>query len=1056
MIAPVHRLNIFMAALVLLLNGCASTGDIAGTLASLRTVQVEIKEVEIVGGLDKAMESYQRFLEETPESAMTPEAIRRLADLKIEKNNTLADASPDVPEVVSKTAAKPDTPALDKTTATGSAADASTSFAAPVAGSAAALLANKDSDDKKAVKADVIADTSKESVEEFTNRVSKGEKIKTTAKKAVPLPGETNEDAQVTANAKEAIELYLGLLKKYPLYNRNDQVLYQLSRAYEETGQIKEAIKTLDDLVKKYPGSRHIDEAEFRRGEYFFSRKRFLDAEEAYGQIVKIGLSSAFFELAMYKRGWSYFKQDLYEEALNDYIAMLDHKLSQGYDFAQTDNKGEKKRIDDTYRVISLSFSYLGGAKAVVEFFDKNGKRIYEPSIYSHLGEYYLDKRRYSDAAMAYNTFVERNPVHQDAPHFYIRVIEIYQKGGFPKLVVESKKQFATTYGLKATYWTIFDIHNYSTVLAFLKTNLVDLARHYHALYQDKRLKKFKKDNYKESTHWYRTFLESFPEEVLAAEMNYQLAGLMLEDKNYLDAAREYEKTAYNYPRHDNSSEAGYAAVYAYREHLKKTPQTERAVIRKEVIRSSIKFAEVFPEHKNAALILAAAIDDLYALKDYEPAIRTGRLLLKNFPNAEAKLLRSAWLVVAHASFDTALYKDAEEAYVQVLALTAKKDKSHKKLTENLAASIYKQGEQARKLEDYKTAAFHFLRIGKVTPTASIRSTADYDGAAALITLKDWLSAADVLVAFRKRYPKHKLQHDITKKLAIVYKEDGKLLLAAAEFERIEAESKDNDTRREALLQAAELYEKAEAENKALVVYKRFVKAFPRPFEFALETRQKIANIYQKTNRKKYLAELKTIVRIDAKAGKQRTDRTRYLAAHAALILAEPALKKYSKIKLIKPFKRNLNKKKKRMKIAINTFTNLVDYQVGEVTAAATYYLAEIYFQFNKALIESERPTNLSDLELEQYELVIEEQAEPFEEKAIDVHEKNIELLAAGIYNKWIDKSIAKLALLLPARYAKVEQGSDYLETIVPMRPGKKDTPVKQAAVTNPVLAENK
>ena len=31
------------------------------------------------------MQSYQRFLEETPETQRTPEAMRRLADLKIEK-----------------------------------------------------------------------------------------------------------------------------------------------------------------------------------------------------------------------------------------------------------------------------------------------------------------------------------------------------------------------------------------------------------------------------------------------------------------------------------------------------------------------------------------------------------------------------------------------------------------------------------------------------------------------------------------------------------------------------------------------------------------------------------------------------------------------------------------------------------------------------------------------------------------------------------------------------------------------------------------------------------
>ena len=42
-------------------------------------------EVTVEDGLDKAMQSYRRFLDETPEGAMTPEAMRRLADLKLEK-----------------------------------------------------------------------------------------------------------------------------------------------------------------------------------------------------------------------------------------------------------------------------------------------------------------------------------------------------------------------------------------------------------------------------------------------------------------------------------------------------------------------------------------------------------------------------------------------------------------------------------------------------------------------------------------------------------------------------------------------------------------------------------------------------------------------------------------------------------------------------------------------------------------------------------------------------------------------------------------------------------
>ena len=67
----------------LLLSSCAINEQ--KTIAGLHDVRIEIKDVEIKGGVQKAMQSYQQFLENTPESAMTPEALRRLADLNIEQ-----------------------------------------------------------------------------------------------------------------------------------------------------------------------------------------------------------------------------------------------------------------------------------------------------------------------------------------------------------------------------------------------------------------------------------------------------------------------------------------------------------------------------------------------------------------------------------------------------------------------------------------------------------------------------------------------------------------------------------------------------------------------------------------------------------------------------------------------------------------------------------------------------------------------------------------------------------------------------------------------------------
>jgi hypothetical protein len=79
-----NRIRLFILAVPVMLVACQSLSG-KDTIAELRHKQIELKEEKIEGGLEKAMLSYQRFLEETPDSNLAPEAIRRLADLKIEK-----------------------------------------------------------------------------------------------------------------------------------------------------------------------------------------------------------------------------------------------------------------------------------------------------------------------------------------------------------------------------------------------------------------------------------------------------------------------------------------------------------------------------------------------------------------------------------------------------------------------------------------------------------------------------------------------------------------------------------------------------------------------------------------------------------------------------------------------------------------------------------------------------------------------------------------------------------------------------------------------------------
>src|SRR2546425_1503515 len=84
-----RRLSIPIVLWLAFIAGCAARVSkpvaTAGTLADLRNARPDVQEVKVEQGLEQAMQNYRRFLEETPETAMTPEAMRRLADLQLEK-----------------------------------------------------------------------------------------------------------------------------------------------------------------------------------------------------------------------------------------------------------------------------------------------------------------------------------------------------------------------------------------------------------------------------------------------------------------------------------------------------------------------------------------------------------------------------------------------------------------------------------------------------------------------------------------------------------------------------------------------------------------------------------------------------------------------------------------------------------------------------------------------------------------------------------------------------------------------------------------------------------
>lgn len=829
----------------------------------------------------------------------------------------------------------------------------------------------------------------------------------------------------------DSVNLYREILATNPDDPNNDRVLYQLARAYQNRGQEARAVEVLSRLAREFPDSRYASDGKFREAELLFRLRRYRQAEAAYREVVEFGPDGQFFEQSQYKLGWSIFKQSRYAEAVEAFMPILERELAPGQapivESQAVAGVREKRRelVQDVLRVVSLSFAYSDGGASLKQFLNEQGGTRYEELLFADLGELYLEQERYTDAAAAFKAYVDYEPFTLDAPTFQLKSIDALQVGGFIDLAMGAKEDYVQIYDPEAEYWTQRGLAEAPFVVEALKENLNDVARYYHARAQrDGASDQARQIAFEQAGRYYRRFIEIFPDDPAAPEMHTLLADTLYDRGRYQAAADEYTNAAYNYPPHPRAADAGYGAVDSYHKWAEAQPTEARAEAILVAVDAARRFADNFSEHPEAPRVLTRAAEDLYDLGELEPAAEVAQRVVDTQPRPDARLRRSSWQVLGLSRFDQQRYQDAEAAFKQVLQLTPPDDTERRQTTrDQIASAIYRQAEVARDQGRPDDAVAQFLRIGQEMPDSSIRATAQFDAAAVLIASEQWDRAIEVLQDFRSTFPADQRQPDVTRKLAAVYLSSDQPTRAAAEFARIAGDSAEPEAaRQQAALRSAELYDENGALAAAGQAYSSYLAGFAIPFEEAIEIRQRLIEIYDEIDRPSEVNFWRReLVRANAAAGNQQTDRSRYLAAQSSLVLAESALQEFESIKLTLPLQASLQRKRAAMDKALTAYQDAAQSGVAEIATEATHRVGSIYLTLSRDLMASQRPAGLSALELEQYELLLEEQAFPIEEQAIDVFETNVARMDQGVYNVWIQRSIEALAEIVPARYAKQE-----------------------------------
>jgi len=817
-----------------------------------------------------------------------------------------------------------------------------------------------------------------------------------------------------------------------------DQLRYKLAKAMSLDGRNDEAAVVLDQLANTDPDSKFMAETQFRRAEKSFADGDYAAAERSYDAVVK-GNNPELQQNALYMKGWAQFKRGDYDLALNSFARVLDQLIGHAknpndVDAALTDIGASKANlVKDTLRVMGLSLSYLEGAKSISDLQTQlGGGRAYEYLLYQQLGQLYLDQKRFTDSAETYQHFVQHNSNSDFAPSFSIKVIDVYQQGDFPSLILPAKQDFVERYGISSNYWTQRKGAIGDNALAYLHQSLQELAQFEHAQAQSFKTTKPADATaaFARAAKWYREFVQTFAKDAQVAEMTFLLAECLNEAGDLPAAMDAYEQVAYGYMDKLRGADAGYAAILLPQQLVQSArslPDTRLQEWQNRKIQNALNFADVYNTDPRAVVVLAEAANDLLQQNRYVDAKMVAERVIEWQPPAEGKLLFSSWLILGHSRFETKEYAAAEQAYVQVLNLLPAFGKtpgapSAQQVRERIAASIYQQADASLQFGDKDSAIAQLLRITQVTPDTEIAAKAQYDAGVYLIEQEKWGQAENVYLGFRKKYPNHQLISTLPAKMVLIYQNQSKWQLAADELVVMERTSTDPDVKRQSLYMGAELYEKSGKRAQAIEQYRRYATEYARPLANNLEAQFKLTELYGAAgDKEKRLFWLQNIINTHNRAGSAKTDRSTYLAASAQAELSQPAYDEFTRIQLTLPLKNSLQRKRAALEKALKAQEQVLAFGVSEFTTEASFKIGEIYAQLSRDLMNSQRPKDLDELALEQYEILLEEQAYPFEEKAIEIHQTNAQRSWKGTYDAGVKRSFDALAKLLPARYNKTE-----------------------------------
>lgn len=803
-------------------------------------------------------------------------------------------------------------------------------------------------------------------------------------------------------NLSKVIEIYDQIINQYPRCELSDDAYYYKSMALQKEGNEDSANAVLLQLVDKYPESEFFVEANMNIGRYYFEHPKIMNnsgyriAEEAFRRVLFYRDHPQFVQ-ALYHLGWCYYMQDKYDEAIVVFKYLVEEaKL----DFDAT--KMEEKQVvnpllrGEAIDYIAISFDEEGKVDDVLKFLQLIGNDDYSSLILKRIAELREEDMDFGSAIRMYNRLLKQFPSSISAPDAVVGLIKIYDSHEKADSAMIERKKYFDLFS-RGSEWNNQIAQRDSTILKRVDSISIAMALYVaDANYRTAETNK-NADDYLKAANSYRKVIEKYSDMQNAAYARWNLAVILdtkLFDKH--QAYNEFMKLSGQSGIDSTKREQAALNAIAIAQSLlpadSVTLKKSLDLPAEKVVESVKNYLSLFPTGSscNKVLLGLGAIYFNHQMFD-EAQLVYQKVVSKGSAEKE---YYEALLFVAQCKFGLENWPKAIELFEKVYKESGnniQKDVAYKFLLQSefifakgfiantkyeLAANAFLSIEQKYPGSEYGdivlfNAAEAFEKIKKMNaacdsyydlvskyPASKFAPDALFNAANDYEKIEKFSKAAESYEMLVKQYPKSDKAKDALFNLGLCYEKLGKMDEMAQINERYSSlypEEKDVETM---LLRSAAYYAKTAIYDKAINVYRNFIKRFPTSGK-TIEAFYMIAKCnYELGDKDNALLGFNKTEMQNMRFAQEGGVTNNYYASEAAYFIAMLKREKFLQIKLVLPdnlMKKAVKEKSDLLNESAKAFQRVMQYQSERMFEAA-YMVGQLYEEMSDAYKNQERP----------------------------------------------------------------------------------------------------